>query len=253
MKPAFRSRLLYFGAAATVLVVDQLTKSWVVNTIPPYTPTDHFPWLSPILSFTFVRNTGVAFGLFPQLAEILKVLVACVIVGIIFFQRTLPQTEVWLHLALGSVTGGATGNLMDRFTRGFVVDFFDVNFWPFRNYAVFNIADSAIVVGVAVLLLDSFLTPQRKRCLPMPESKTAVVAEPMRLDQFLVQTWPGLDRGLVRQMVGGSGVLVNGQPALKAGQRVQTGDEVTANVPDVVKDATGLRCASLAVIRTLRG
>ncbi len=162
MKLSLRSRLLFYGGAVTALVVDQLSKSWVVNTFPAYTPTDFFPWLSPILSFTFVRNTGVAFGLFPQLGEIFKVLVACVIVGIVLFQRSLPQTETWMRLALGLVTGGALGNLVDRLTRGFVVDFLDVNFWPFRNYAVFNAADSAIVVGVAVLLLDSFLMPQEE-------------------------------------------------------------------------------------------
>lgn len=162
MKLAFRSRLLFYGGAAIVLVIDQLSKLWVVRTIPAYTPTDFFPWLSPILSFTFVHNTGVAFGLLPQLGEIFKVLVAAVVIGIVFFQRKLAPTEMWMHLALGLVTGGALGNLLDRFTRGFVVDFLDVNFWPFRNYAVFNVADSAVVVGVAILLLDSFLTSQEK-------------------------------------------------------------------------------------------
>lgn len=66
-----------------------------------------------------------------------------------------------------------------------------------------------------------------------PERQTAVVAEPTRLDQFLVNAWPVLDRERVRQMVGGNAVLVNGVPARKAGQRVRAGDEVTATVPDV--------------------
>lgn len=68
--------------------------------------------------------------------------------------------------------------------------------------------------------------------MPVLERETVVVAQSMRLDQFLVQAWPGLGRRLVRQMVTGSAVLVNGQPARKVGQYVQVGDVVAATVPD---------------------
>ena len=160
MKPLVRSRLLFYGGAATVVVVDQIVKFWVARNLPAYTPVNPIPSLSPVFSFTFVKNTGVAFGMFPQFGGIFRFLTAFVILGILLFQRTLSVKEVWLHLTLGLVTGGALGNLLDRFTRGFVVDFLDVNFWPFRLWPVFNVADSAIVVGVALLLIDSFFTSE---------------------------------------------------------------------------------------------
>jgi len=61
------------------------------------------------------------------------------------------------------VTGGALGNLIDRLTHGYVVDFIDVNFWPLRQWPVFNLADSAIVVGVTILLLDAFFVGQKEK------------------------------------------------------------------------------------------
>ncbi len=157
MKATTRNRLLLLGAAATILILDQLSKRWVHQNLPQYTPTDFFPWLKPVLSFTYVTNTGVAFGLFPQLGGIFTVVSAAVVVLIFLFQSSFKDAHNWVHLALGTVTGGALGNLIDRLTHGFVIDFLDVNFWPFQAWPVFNIADSAILVGVAVLLLDSLL------------------------------------------------------------------------------------------------
>ena len=151
-----RNRWILIGCAVVVLALDQITKAWVVANLPLYTPVDLADWLDPILSFTWVKNTGVAFGLFPQLGVFFGVLQALVILGILYYQRTLPPDEIWLHVSLGLVVGGALGNLLDRITRGYVVDFFDVNFWPLHGWPVFNIADSAIVVGVTILFIDSF-------------------------------------------------------------------------------------------------
>ena len=157
MNDAVRSRLLLWGGAALVVGLDQLSKSWVVHHLPAYTPVDWIPQLASLFSFTFVKNTGVAFGLFPQLGSLFTILSAIVIVGIFVFHRVIAGNDLWVYGALGLVTGGALGNLVDRLARGYVVDFIDVNFWPFREWPVFNIADSAVVVGVAVLLLDAFL------------------------------------------------------------------------------------------------
>ena len=157
-----RGRLLLWGGAALVVALDQLSKAWVVRHLPAYTPVDWIPQLASLFSFTFVKNTGVAFGLFPQLGGIFTILSACVILAILIFQRAIAGADVWLYGGLGLVTGGALGNLIDRLTRGYVVDFIDVNFWPFRQWPVFNVADSAIVVGVTILLLDAFLVPERE-------------------------------------------------------------------------------------------
>lgn len=157
MKVPGRSRLLFFGGAALIVALDQLSKLWVVRSLPADTPVDFVSQLAPLFSFTFVKNTGVAFGLFPQLGGLFTILSAVTIAGIFVFQRSLAEMGFWVHGALGLVTGGALGNLLDRLTRGYVVDFLDVNFWPLREWPVFNLADSAVVVGVIILLLDALL------------------------------------------------------------------------------------------------
>lgn len=154
---AFLSHVLFGGLLLGVVVADQLTKAWVVANLPVHRPVDVFPWLAPILSFTSVQNTGVAFGLFPALGDLFTLLSVIVVIGILIFRRTLPSVHVWVHGALGLVVGGALGNVIDRLLRGYVVDFLDVNFWPLETWPVFNLADSAIVVGVAILLIDSLL------------------------------------------------------------------------------------------------
>ncbi|MBN1922665.1 MAG: signal peptidase II [Anaerolineae bacterium] len=147
------SRLALWVLAGAIILADRLSKVWVVANLSEYVPTDVWPWLAPVASFTRLPNTGVAFGMFPQLGDIFKILSAVVIVAIIFFHRTV-EPEDWLtHIALGFMVGGATGNLIDRLVYGHVVDFIDLNFWPFGNFAVFNIADSSIVIGVSLLLI----------------------------------------------------------------------------------------------------
>jgi signal peptidase II len=162
MKVAVRGRLLLWGGAAFVVALDQLSKSWVVQHLPAYAPVDWIPQLTSVFSLTFVKNTGVAFGLFPQLGGLFTILSTIVIVGILIFHRVIAGTDLWVYGGLGFVTGGAFGNLLDRLTRHYVVDFIDVNFWPLREWPVFNLADSAIVIGVAVLLLDAFLLGEKE-------------------------------------------------------------------------------------------
>jgi signal peptidase II len=139
MKFSTQSKLCLFGAAALVLALDQGVTFWVVRNLPLYTPVDIFPWLKPVLSFTYITNRGVAFGLFPQLSTLLKFLPLGVIALIFLFRRSIVVTRPWIDLALGIITGGALGNLCDRLFRGgSVVDFLDVNFWPFRQWPVFQ-------------------------------------------------------------------------------------------------------------------
>ena len=111
------------------------------------------PWLTPVVQFTHVTNTGAAFGLFPGLSTVFLIVAIVVIVAIFVYGRQIPA-GLWLpRVALGMQLGGALGNLVDRVTLGFVVDFIDAQFWPFRTFPIFNVADSSIVVGVTILLL----------------------------------------------------------------------------------------------------
>ncbi|MEA3309080.1 MAG: signal peptidase II [Chloroflexota bacterium] len=157
MSSAARNRLLLWCGATFVLLADQLSKLWILQNLREYKTMDCTSWLTPVFSLTHLPNTGVAFGLFPQFGGLLTILSSVIIIAILWIYRTL-EIQGWpLHLAFGMQIGGALGNLLDRLLRGSVVDFIDVNFWPFQNFAVFNLADSAIVVGVGILLLCIWL------------------------------------------------------------------------------------------------
>ncbi len=161
MKDVGRSRLLLIISAVTVLGIDQLLKAWIASNLQEYVTVQIIPWLEPYLSITPIRNTGGVFGLLPQLGNIFKYLSLFVVFVIVFFyQKNIPTNQYWIYLALGAVCGGAISNVVDRFLHGYVVDFFDVNFWPFHNWPLFNIADSAILLGAIVLLLDATFTKQ---------------------------------------------------------------------------------------------
>jgi signal peptidase II len=147
--------LLFLGLAGLVVVLDQMAKRLAedrlertgVRSVP-------LPLVGDYLRFTYVENRGAAFGLLQDQTTFF-VFVGVLVVGVIAASyRYLPRSGFRLHLALGLQLGGALGNLIDRVRQGYVVDFVDLgyhaNWWP-----VFNVADSAIVVGVALLALNA--------------------------------------------------------------------------------------------------
>jgi len=140
------SWLLLLPIAALVLVLDQLSKAWVLRHIPLGESWAPIPSLARIFTFRHVTNTGAAFGLFPNGGTIFLAIAVVVIVAIIVYTRYLSVERWPVLLSLGLQLGGAMGNLVDRLRFGHVVDFLDFSFWP-----TFNVADSAIVCGVALL------------------------------------------------------------------------------------------------------
>ena len=139
--------------AAVVLVADQATKAIVEAWMDPGQPQN----LGPVFALTYVRNTGAAFGLLagarPEIRLPLFFVVTVVAVGALvsFLRRTSPDHR-WLVGALGAILGGALGNLICRLVRHEVIDFLDVH-WGQHHWPAFNVADSAITVGVAIVLL----------------------------------------------------------------------------------------------------
>jgi len=134
-------------AIGTTLVLDQLSKWIVLRALGPNGSRDVVEIIPGILNFNFVRNTGSAFGLFQGGSEWLKILaIFAVVLLAIYYVRQASKDWV-LALALGLQVGGALGNIIDRFRYGYVVDFIDLPRWP-----TFNIADSAITVGVVLLM-----------------------------------------------------------------------------------------------------
>ena len=142
------SVLLY---AAFFFILDRITKLMIVNNSHnlPVSVIDKF------FTITFVKNPGVAFGWFPdwKLPPILMALVMIIIIT--YYSLKLPEEERITRWALALLVGGAVGNLYDRVTYGFVVDFFLFHFGAF-DFPVFNIADIIIDLGVFMLFIDIF-------------------------------------------------------------------------------------------------
>ncbi|MEI6180492.1 MAG: signal peptidase II [Chloroflexales bacterium] len=138
------------AVAAVVVMLDQLTKGWIVATLGPETMTNFRPLLGESVRLAYSHNTGVAFSLFQGHAELLSLSSLLIIAGAIYFYSTqLPKECLRFQVIMGLVMGGALGNLLDRVRLGYVVDFFQVGWFP-----IFNLADSAITVGAGLLMLQ---------------------------------------------------------------------------------------------------
>lgn len=148
-------RLPELWVALAIVLLDQATKALIKAKLPLHESVTVIPGF---FDLTHVRNTGAAFGMldntdFPY-KPALMVLVALVALGAVAsYALTLPATQRIARLGLALILGGAVGNLIDRATMGYVVDFADVYFRGVHFWA-FNVADSAITVGVVLMLLD---------------------------------------------------------------------------------------------------
>ena len=150
-----RERWILFIVAAAVLLLDYVSKEIVRNNMPLYTYWAPFPALEQFFRITHTSNTGVAFGLFQNANLLFATFASIVSAGIIYFNQKLDPGHALLRVALGLQLGGAIGNLVDRFTQGYVTDFLDFGPWP-----VFNVADTAVVAGV---ILMGYLLLQEER------------------------------------------------------------------------------------------
>ena len=163
LRRARQDALILPFVAALVLLADQVSKYLVTASLEEGQSWGVVPWLAPVLRVTHVTNTGAAFGMLPGLGGVFAYIAVAVIVVIIVFYRRLPAGQSLMRVSLGLQLGGAIGNLADRIARGSVVDFIDLSFWPFKDFPVFNLADSSIVVGVATLAVLMILEDQRER------------------------------------------------------------------------------------------
>lgn len=134
---------MFYLVAILVVVIDQITKAIVRGAIPI---GESLTLIPGFVYLTHIANSGAAFGILQNYRAIFFVAAAIVIGLIFYFQRTLAKDNRGMNLLLGLVMGGAIGNLIDRVAIGAVTDFVDFRFWP-----VFNVADSAIVVGAIFL------------------------------------------------------------------------------------------------------
>jgi lipoprotein signal peptidase len=168
MHPGNRMRLGFVLAAIT-LAADQGSKTWILHGLNLPDRGD-VPVLPPVLDFAMVWNHGVTFGLLQagnRWGQILLAAIAiAVVAGLLVWLRRAESALV--AGALGAIAGGALGNVLDRFRFGMVVDFIHVHWGALDPFPyVFNVGDSAIVCGVAALLLEGML-PKTARLQPRP-------------------------------------------------------------------------------------
>ena len=151
MSAARRSAILLYAVAAGALLLDQLSKAWVEHALSGRPPIRVIPG---VLSLTYTTNSGGAFG-FGESAPWLFAAATIVVSAVIVVVSTRPVRS-WIAVSLGLILGGALGNLADRVATGpgfggRVTDFIDLQVWP-----IFNFADTAIVLGAAILAIASF-------------------------------------------------------------------------------------------------
>jgi signal peptidase II len=150
-----RLPLLGLGIAVLVFALDQLTKWWIVTDVmDPLRILE----ITPFLNIVLVRNRGASFGMLNDGGEwgpwLLTALAVVIAVGLLVWLWRARSS--WVAVALGMIIGGAAGNVIDRLRFGAVTDFLDAH-WGELHWPAFNLADSAITVGVVILLADSLI------------------------------------------------------------------------------------------------
>ena len=162
-----RTAYVAFALALAIIVLDQLSKAWIIGGLS-LQEVGRVPVLPPILNFSWVENRGVSFGLFGGGEARWVLSVFSVLVSIALGVWALKADRKLLLAAIGMVMGGAIGNVIDRIRFGYVVDFIDFSGTGVFPW-VFNIADSAISIGVVLLILDSILSERAAKVGAAPE------------------------------------------------------------------------------------
>ncbi|MCP4198223.1 MAG: signal peptidase II [Proteobacteria bacterium] len=163
-----RSLLIVLIVAAIILLLDRLSKQWILDNLQLYETHSIIPALAPYLELFHIRNTGVAFGLFQNANTVMMVVASIASVGILAFSYK-QENQTWLlSISLGLMLGGAVGNLIDRVLYGSVVDFVLLQIPDVYQFATFNVADSSIVVGTLLLVVLLFLDERRQQALDQP-------------------------------------------------------------------------------------
>ncbi len=149
--------------SAPVLILDQASKLYVASHLRLY---QSIPVVPHLLDLTYTLNPGAAFSLFANLPGQVRAgfLFTITVIAIVVLVVLLGQARElsWRSVGFALILGGALGNLIDRILRGRVTDFIHLHYYDW-NYPVFNLADSAITIGVAILLIEALGTGDRPR------------------------------------------------------------------------------------------
>jgi signal peptidase II len=168
--------------AGTIVAMDRITKSLVLKNLAIEEFWSPWPWLEPYARIVHWKNTGAAFGMLPGFGDVFMVLAILVSLAILYYFPQVPREDWPLRLAMGLQMGGAVGNLIDRLTIGYVVDFISVG-----NFPVFNIADASISVGVTVLILGVWIKERAERSSMPGEGQDSVTDKSS--EPVVEETW----------------------------------------------------------------
>jgi signal peptidase II len=182
LKKHFENYLFLAFVAGIVVILDQATKTLVRENLAIEEFWAPWPWLEPYARIVHWKNTGAAFGMLPGFSDVFSVLAILVSLAILYYIPQVPREDWPLRLAMGLQFGGALGNLIDRLTIGYVVDFVSIG-----NFPVFNVADASISTGVAVLILGVWLKERKERS-SKPEEDRDSLAEKSN-DRVPEETW----------------------------------------------------------------
>lgn len=149
------SRRLEIVIVAGLVIADQVTKALIRRSIELHESVSIIP---DLLAFTRVHNTGAAFGMlntmeFPGKTIVLTLVATLALVGVAWYAASVPMSDRLARLGVAMILGGAIGNLIDRATAGYVLDYVDASFRGWHFWA-FNVADAAISIGVVLMIFD---------------------------------------------------------------------------------------------------
>ncbi|MFN3517381.1 MAG: signal peptidase II [Novosphingobium sp.] len=168
-----RPRLTGLSLAALIFVVDQWLKDLVQGPLGLLNEGDHLPLL-PFFDLTRVHNYGVSLGMLTATSAEMRWGLVALTAGIaaIVFIWLLREKVLGEIVPLGMILGGALGNIVDRWSYGYVLDYADFHIGSFRPFLVFNLADAAITIGVVIILARSFLIREKSSDQPAGASAT---------------------------------------------------------------------------------
>lgn len=158
-----RNRTLGFILAALIFLADQAVKWWVTGPLALREVGDQIV-VNPIFNFTRTNNLGVSLGIFTAQSDatrwaLVAMTAAIALVVLVWLLRERKLADI---IPLGMVLGGALGNIRDRVSFGYVIDYADLHFGNFQPFLVFNLADAAITIGVVIILARSFLIREKR-------------------------------------------------------------------------------------------
>ncbi|MDG4655855.1 signal peptidase II [Ectobacillus antri] len=150
--------MIYYAISLIVILIDQVSK-WIV--LKNMELGESIPVIHDVLYITSHRNRGAAWGILQNQMWFFYVITVVFVIAVIYYMQKYAKTDKLLGVALGLILGGAIGNFIDRVIHKEVVDFIHTYIFSY-NFPVFNVADSALCIGVALLFIQTLLEGKKK-------------------------------------------------------------------------------------------